>query len=62
MHTCLADLGSWLAGDPRYRRPVAAVAVAVEGLCLTTVNYRAPEVALGDRIYSFPVDCWPLGC
>ena len=32
------------------------------GLCLTTVNYRAPEVALGDRSYSYPVDCWSLGC
>ena len=41
---------------------MAAASAATEGLCLTTVNYRAPEVALGDRSYSYPVDCWPLGC
>ena len=30
MHVCLADLGSSLAGDPRYRRQVAAASAACE--------------------------------
>ena len=27
-----------------------------------TYRYMAPEVILGEQPYSFPVDCWGLGC
>ena len=62
MRVCLADLGSSLAGDPRYRDSSMATSVVKEGIPLTTLPYRAPEVALGDSSFSFPVDCWSLGC
>ena len=62
MRVCLADLGSSLAGDPRYRDSSMAASAVTEGIPLTTLPYRAPEVALGDSSFSFPVDCWSLGC
>lgn len=62
MRVCLADLGSSLAGDPRYRDSSMAASTVADGIPLTTLPYRAPEVALGDSSFSFPVDCWSLGC
>ena len=62
MRVCLADLGSSLAGDPRYRDSSMAASAVTDGIPLTTLPYRAPEVALGDSSFSFPVDCWSLGC
>ncbi|KII74521.1 Cyclin-dependent kinase 9 [Thelohanellus kitauei] len=29
---------------------------------MTTLWYQAPEILLGDRFYSFPVDSWSAGC
>jgi len=29
---------------------------------IITLWYRAPEVLLGDEIYSIPVDIWSMGC
>ena len=29
---------------------------------VTTIWYRAPEVLMGDRSYSYPIDIWSAGC
>ena len=29
---------------------------------VVTVWYRAPELFLGKGVYSFPADCWSIGC
>lgn len=29
---------------------------------VATKSYRAPEVLLGSRNYSYPVDMWSVGC
>jgi len=29
---------------------------------VVTLWYRAPEILLGSKVYSFPVDVWSLGC
>ena len=56
MQVCLADLGSSLAGQPSDRGSDSA------GYPVTTLNYRAPDLALGEASFSFPIDCWSVGC
>ena len=44
---------------------VLSVAAAVACLCalqVVTLWYRAPEILLGAKHYSTPVDVWSLGC
>lgn len=34
----------------------------MRGLQVVTLWYRAPEILLGTRVYSTPVDMWSVGC
>ncbi len=62
LQVCLADLGCLEPGDPTQRVIPTREQVAANGVGVTTVHYRAPEVALGDSRFSYPADCWSLGC
>ena len=61
LHVRLADLGSVEPADPRDRMPAERYLHA-DGIRLSTIWYRAPELALGDGSFSTPIDMWSIGC
>ena len=62
LRVVISDLGSARCGDPTRRCLDDLKSIHKHGVVETTLWYRAPEVLAGKQRWSFPVDCWALGC
>ena len=58
----IADLGGATAGRLEDRHQTTTKDIAKCGVLAVTAPYRAPELFLGDQCWSYPIDCWALGC
>ena len=45
-----------------FREEVPPVVAAQHGLHVGRLAYRAPEILMRHTAFSFPVDCWSVGC
>ena len=45
-----------------FRHEIPFSVAAQDGLHVGRLEYRAPEILLGDTSFSFPVDLWSIGC
>ena len=62
LQVVIGDLGAARCGDPSQRCLDDADSIQNRGVVETTLWYRAPEVLAGRQRWSFPVDCWAVGC
>ena len=58
---CIGDLGNAVIATPE-QRPEPRRRVEEVGISEVTLWYRAPEILLGMKSFSNPVDMWALGC
>ena len=59
----IADFGSaQLMGEALSPKELSDRDVKKRGIHVTTLYYRAPEVLLGDKHFSYPIDVWSAGC
>ena len=61
LHVRLADLGSVVPADAHHRMQGEHY-LHPDGIHLSTIWYRAPELSFGDCSFSTPIDVWSLGC
>ena len=62
LQVVISDLGSARCGEPSQRCLDEVESIQNLGVIESTIWYRAPEVLAGKQRWSFPVDCWALGC
>ena len=62
MRVVLGDFGLAVPGDPNDRRIQSSKDVESNGVEQATLWYSSVEALCGDRMFSFPVDSWALGC